>query len=112
MVGFLRVGRMDKFAEGRPKNLSFNGLEIVVVRVDGTVHAFENNCPHQHFSQLHQGVVEGCSITCPVHGWTFDLKSGQSTNGNGKLRSFEVKAGDGFIWIRMDEHNREYSLFE
>ena len=112
MDGFTKIGKISEFPESRPKNLSNGGIEVVVVKVEETVYAFENNCPHQHFSLLHQGSLEDCSITCPMHGWTFDLKSGNSTNGNGRLRRFDVKVSDGWIWIESLKNEQKYSLFD
>jgi nitrite reductase/ring-hydroxylating ferredoxin subunit len=112
MEGFTKIGRADDFAERKPTNLSLGGLEVVVVKVDDAIYAFENNCPHQHFSLLHQGFIENCSITCPMHGWTFDLNSGSSTNGNGKLRKFDVKISGGWVWIGSEKSGQKYSLFD
>ena len=112
MKGFSQVGRIAEFRNREPKSVFHNGIEIVVLKVDESVFAFENNCPHQHFSLLHQGIVDGCSITCPMHGWTFNLKSGNSTIGNGKLRKFEVQIhGDG-IWVGTESDGTKFSLFD
>ncbi len=112
MDGFTKVGRVEDFVNRRPKSLVLDDKDIVVLNLEGTIHAFENSCPHQHFSLLHQGVVGGCTITCPMHGWTFDVGSGHSTNGSGKLRKFETKVLDDRVWIRRGEENQEYSLFD
>lgn len=112
MDGFTNIGRVDDFCDQQPKNVSAGGLSIVVVKTEGAIHAFENNCPHQHFSMLHQGTIDGCSITCPMHGWTFDLKSGHSTNGSGRLRKLEVRAVDNVIWVGNGTGNRRFTLFE
>ncbi|EAW20643.1 Rieske (2Fe-2S) protein [Aspergillus fischeri NRRL 181] len=59
------------------------------------------------------GVVLSAGITCPKHGWSFDLFSGQSDRGNYKLKVWEVqlrdppastdgasKATDKEVWVR------------
>ncbi len=109
--GFFRAGNLDELRERRPKNVILNGVRVVLVKVDGEVLAFENNCPHQHFSVLHEGVVEGCSITCPMHGWTFDLHTGRALNGNGKLRKADVVAREGIVWVKPGEPDNSYSMF-
>ena len=110
--GFVNIGGAADFLEHKARNIVVGGRSVVVVSVDGEVHAFENNCPHQHFSVLHQGNLEGCFITCPMHGWTYDIKSGQSTNGNGKLKKFEVRSTDGSIWVADMKDDLTFSLFE
>jgi toluene monooxygenase system ferredoxin subunit len=112
MEGFTKIGSVGDFKDRRPYNVVVNGLDIVVVRVDGDVVAFENSCPHQHFSLLHQGSIEGCAITCPMHGWTFDMKSGSSTNGGGKLRKVRAKCADGSVWIGRTESDQSFPMFD
>jgi nitrite reductase (NADH) small subunit len=112
MVGFTIVGVKREFNDREPRNIAVGALNVVVVRIDEAVFAFENNCPHQHFSLLHQGVIEDCTLTCPMHGWTFDLRSGESTSGNGRLRGFEVRISEGSVWIENRNKDQSFALFE
>jgi nitrite reductase/ring-hydroxylating ferredoxin subunit len=109
MEGFQKIGSLAEFPDRRPKNVVVEGFQVVVMKVDESVVAFDNNCPHQHLSLLHQGTVEGCSITCPMHGWSFDVKSGRSINGNGMLRMFEVKTAEGSVWIGGLKNDRSFT---
>ena len=112
MDGFTKIGLLTELKDRRPKSASINGSSVLVVLIDVELFAFENNCPHQHFALLHQGSIRGCEITCPMHGWTFDIKSGQSTNGNGKLRNLEVKNVDGWVWVENLKVGESFSLFD
>jgi len=112
MEGFTKIGPLTDFKDRRPRAVAVNGLDVVVIRVDGDILAFENSCPHQHFSLLHQGTIEGCSITCPMHGWTFDMKSGNATNGNGKLKMMPAKCAEGSVWIGDTEADQPFPLFD
>ncbi len=112
MEGFTNIGRISEFADRRPREIRLHGTNLVVVRADQDVFAFENICPHQHFELLHQGGIDGCAITCPMHGWTFDMKTGASTNGNGRLRKFEVRCSEGCVWIEQAEADQSFPLFE
>jgi nitrite reductase/ring-hydroxylating ferredoxin subunit len=112
MDGFTKVGVRDEFQDGKPQRATVGGLDVVVVRIGEAVYAFENSCPHQHFSLLHQGLVENCTITCPMHGWTFDLVSGKSTNGSGRLRNFAVRILEGSVWVGNVKAGKSFSLFE
>jgi nitrite reductase/ring-hydroxylating ferredoxin subunit len=40
--------------------------------------------------------VKGFTVTCPMHGWTYDLRTGVSTNASGKVKTYKVE-------IRRDE---------
>jgi nitrite reductase (NADH) small subunit len=59
------------------------GLEVVagervvaLFNVDGTFYALDGVCPHQG-GPLADGEVTGCVVTCPWHGWQFDVRTGQ-----------------------------------
>jgi phenylpropionate dioxygenase-like ring-hydroxylating dioxygenase large terminal subunit len=57
---------------GRALGVHFAGEPIVLVRPkDGPVFALEDRCAHRQVP-LHAGVVDGCSLRCCYHGWTFD----------------------------------------
>ncbi|MCA9150635.1 MAG: Rieske 2Fe-2S domain-containing protein [Planctomycetales bacterium] len=60
------------------------GLEVIVAgrvvalfRVDGEVFALDGVCPHQG-GALGKGQVCNGIVTCPWHGWQFDVKSGEN----------------------------------
>jgi nitrite reductase/ring-hydroxylating ferredoxin subunit len=49
---------------------------VALFNVDGTFHALDGICPHQG-GPLGKGTLSGCVVTCPWHGWQFDVTSGQ-----------------------------------
>lgn len=55
--------------------VSVNGHDAIVYRKSDEILAIGNECPHQAGS-LCDGWVEGEIVTCPLHGWEFDLRSG------------------------------------
>jgi nitrite reductase (NADH) small subunit len=91
MSQFVKVAETTEFATRRSKRVTIGNVDIALFSVDGMFHAVQNDCPHQHFSALHDGILNGGEITCPMHGWTFDLASGKATIGGGKLKRYEVK---------------------
>lgn len=93
--GFIRVARSSEIQERKSKRVVVGGAEIALWRVEGRIYAISNVCAHQHFSSLHQGTLEGTTVTCPMHGWSYSLESGVSVHGNGRIRTYRVKvAGD------------------
>lgn len=55
-----------------------NGLEVAVVALaDGTFVAFENWCPHKG-GPLAFGKIKNGIVTCPWHGFRFDLRTGKA----------------------------------
>lgn len=76
--------------------LSPKGQEIALFNIDGEIFALENACPHQG-GPLGEGEVENACVTCPWHGWQFDVKTGTCINMPGEdaiKMTIEVR-GDG-----------------
>ena len=91
-----RIARIEEIREKKGFLARVRGEEISVFKIDGKFFAIGNVCPHQHFSKLHEGEVKDFTVTCPMHGWIYDLRTGVSTNGSGKVKTYEVE-------IRRDE---------
>ncbi len=64
-------------AEGRAKEFFFEGKPVCVARLNGSLVALDNVCPHRG-GPLSDGVILDGKIVCPWHGWQFDLITGMS----------------------------------
>lgn len=51
------------------------GRVIALFNVDGEIFALDGVCPHQG-GPLGKGALSGHIVTCPWHGWQFDVRSG------------------------------------
>lgn len=62
----------NEVKRGKTLGVHFAGDPIVLVRTQsGTIFALEDRCAHRQVP-LHAGVVDGESIRCGYHGWTYD----------------------------------------
>jgi 3-phenylpropionate/trans-cinnamate dioxygenase ferredoxin component len=95
-----RIARIEEIREKRGFLARVRGEEISVFKIGGEFFAIGNVCPHQHFSKLHDGEVKDFTVTCPMHGWTYDLRTGVSTNGSGKVKTYEVEIRRDEVFIR------------
>ncbi|HZS44799.1 MAG TPA: Rieske 2Fe-2S domain-containing protein [Blastocatellia bacterium] len=77
MSEFIRVLGVNELQPGGCTIVVANSKEIALFNVNGTFHAIENSCTHRG-GPLGQGDLEGCVVSCPWHGWTFDVTSGTS----------------------------------
>lgn len=57
------------------KTVTIDGRELLVVNFKGQFFACDNECPHQG-SPLTGGIVKDGAISCPRHGYRFNLKTG------------------------------------
>ena len=94
-----------ELSEGSFETKTLDGLEIIVGKADGRYFAIQDLCPHAYVN-ISYGYMEGCQITCPWHGFTYDVHSGEcvSWEGTDGLNRFpvEVKGGDIFLLERED----------
>jgi len=89
--GFSKVCKYSDLKEKIGKRFFVDDLEIAVFKVDGNVYALSNTCPHQQTHLIYDGFIEEGKVTCPVHGWQFDLKGGNLAEGRKGLDSYNVK---------------------
>jgi nitrite reductase (NADH) small subunit len=61
--------------DGAAAFASFGEEDVALFRRGDEIFAIGNQCPHQG-GNLCDGFVEGDIVTCPLHGWEFDLRSG------------------------------------
>lgn len=52
------------------------GLEILVANIGGRFYAMDNVCPHAGGS-LAEGYLDDDVVTCAMHNWEFDVKTGR-----------------------------------
>ncbi|TLY17294.1 MAG: Rieske 2Fe-2S domain-containing protein [Nitrospirae bacterium] len=91
MAEFVRVTATTDVAPGSGVVAEVNGKFIAVFNVDGTYYAIDNTCVHRG-GPLGEGELEGDTVTCPWHGWQYNVKTGVSlTNPSASVKSYQVK---------------------
>ena len=72
------VAEIDAFEDGFAKiRLLENGERVAVYLMDGSLSAISNACAHQN-GPLGEGRVIDCLVTCPWHGFQYNVRNGQS----------------------------------
>ena len=66
--------------EGEFQTATVDGTEIIVGKADGRIFAVEDVCPHANVN-ISYGWLEGCELTCPWHGYSFDVHTGECLTG-------------------------------
>ena len=80
-----------------------DGNEVTLFNTDEGIFAIDNACPHMG-GPLDEGEVNECTVTCPWHGWTFNLKTGNCINMPGEDATtfpLEIIAND--IYLLVDD---------
>ncbi len=75
---------------------------VAVFHADEGFFAVDDTCTHQDAS-LSQGWLEGCTIECPLHASTFDLRTGAPTTPPAKraVRTYPLVARDGELFVDL-----------
>ena len=84
---------------GKTALVTVGGIDVALFRRGEEVFAIGNECVHQGGS-LCDGLVEGDIVTCPLHGWEFDLRSGACMTVPGEsVPRFLVTLEDGAVFL-------------
>ncbi len=102
MSEFANVARLNDIPVRRSRLVKVNDMDIALWNVDGCIYAINNVCPHQHFSMLHEGTLEGLYVTCPMHGHAFSLKDGSPKGNDGRAKIYEVKVEKDNVFLKLD----------
>lgn len=97
-----RCGRADEIPPGGSKVVQVRDLTVAIFNVAGAFYAVENTCPHQG-GPLGEGYLEENGvISCPWHGWTFDLRTGVSPlDRDVRVGCYPVRVEDGLLVVEL-----------
>lgn len=75
---------------------------VALFNVEGNFYALDGICPHQG-GPLGKGVLSGCVVTCPWHGWQFDVTTGQHQISKTLVHSrYATKIEGGDVLVSFD----------
>ena len=96
-----KLAALAELAPGSAKVIETESEPIALFNVDGKVYATSNTCLHAG-GPIGEGSLAGNDITCPWHGWTYDVTSGQcKTNPAAKVKTYPVEIRDGDIYVNL-----------
>ena len=102
MPNWIRIAAVDDCPPGEAREYVVQDRIIALFQVDGRFYALDGICPHQG-GPLGRGTVCGGIVTCPWHGWQFDVVSGQhQANRSLQQPGFPVKVEGQDIFVAVD----------
>ncbi|MBI2891830.1 MAG: Rieske (2Fe-2S) protein [Nitrospirae bacterium] len=104
MAEFVKVAKVAELEDRRPKIVNVKGIEIALVRMGEAVYALKNICPHKG-GPVGEGEIEGTVITCPWHGWEFDLAQGGKSAMSEETRAtvYDVRQDGDALLVEVPE---------
>ncbi len=83
-----------------------DGNELAVYNIDGEFYATENYCPHKG-ARLTDGTLCGHIIECGLHGWQFDVRSGECLTVRDRIRTYRVTIENSAIRVHLTTDDTE-----
>lgn len=100
-MSWYEIGAASDFAVDTATELVVGDRIVAVCNAAGEIFALDGVCPHQG-GPLGKGTVEGCILTCPWHGWQFDVRDGQSLlSPHVKHPTLPLKVEAGQVWVEL-----------
>jgi nitrite reductase/ring-hydroxylating ferredoxin subunit len=105
--GFVELTEVDSLWDGEMEAFDVGEEEVLVLKVDGQVRAYDGICPHQSVS-LVEGELENGVLTCRAHEYQFDALTGDGVNPKGiGLTRHDVEVDDGgMVRVRLCSRRR------
>lgn len=98
--GYEVVLHRDALKPGEVTEVIVGGQAVCLANVDGEFHAVSNVCPHAE-GPLGEGTLEGVILTCPYHGWTYDVTTGAcGTNPDIRIDTYDVVVEGEAVCVR------------
>ena len=90
--GFVKVAEVGEISPGEMKVVEVGEEQILLVNVEGDIHACDDICSHAYAS-LSEGDLSGNEVECPLHGSAFNVITGEALTppAEDTIRVFEVR---------------------
>jgi len=98
---WVEVAKSDAIGEGSAIEVVVEGRILAIFRQRGQLYALDGMCAHQGGPIAEGHVAHGC-VTCPWHGWQYELATGTQTINRQPLQeTFPVREQGGRIEVLL-----------
>ncbi|MFT4622810.1 MAG: nitrite reductase (NADH) small subunit [Myxococcota bacterium] len=99
--GWLNALGTTELAPGEVTEVIVGGRAVAIANVGGVFHAVSDTCPHAG-GPLGEGFLDGSTLTCPLHGWTFDVGTGEChIDPDERLERFGVEVRGDRVFVEV-----------
>jgi nitrite reductase/ring-hydroxylating ferredoxin subunit len=100
-MGFVRAAKTSDVPAGTIREFDVEGKAVALANVDGQFYAINNVCLHRG-GPLADGPIEGSVVTCPWHGWQYDVRTGKvGQNPTVGVESYPVEVRGEEIFVNV-----------
>ncbi len=95
------IATLSELRAKRRLAVEIAGQDVAVFLVGDTIVATNGRCPHEG-GPLGEGDLEGPTLTCPWHGWSYDLRTGEcEEDPDTELELYDVTIEADRILVRL-----------
>jgi len=94
------VARFEDLSPGSVRHVRIGKRDVAVARVGDEVFALSNLCRHA-FGPLSDGYLDGYILSCPWHGWQYDVRTGATDHPNADVTSYPALVRDGEVLVTV-----------
>jgi nitrite reductase/ring-hydroxylating ferredoxin subunit len=101
MAVWHKVALASEVTAGTGIERAVAGRVIALYNVLGTFYALDGICPHAG-GPLGEGALRGAIVTCPWHGWQFDVTNGRHALHPGVRHAcYVTKIEEGAVYVEI-----------
>ena len=101
MAQLTKIASKAEIPAGTGKVVEVGGKAVAVFNCDGSFYAMDNTCKHRG-GPLGEGSLGGTTVSCPWHGWEYDVTSGAcQMDPSIKVQTFDVKVDGDDILVSL-----------
>ena len=87
-------------ADGQTTRVDSHGRGLFISRDGDAFAVFDSRCAHQG-TDIPLSALDDCTLTCPKHQWTFDVKTGACLKAGGRpLQQYPAKVVGGRVLVQ------------
>jgi len=102
MSEWIEIGALTEIPRLGSRIVQTQKGDIALFRTGSdAIFAIRDKCPHKQ-GPLSQGIIHGNTVTCPLHSWEIDLRSGEALPPDeGCTNTFATRVENGIVMINL-----------
>jgi nitrite reductase/ring-hydroxylating ferredoxin subunit len=97
----VKVASTNEIPPGGRLVVEAAGKQIALFNINGKLYACDNTCLHRG-GPLGEGDLEELIVTCPWHGWQYDLATGECLmNPKANIGLYPVLVESDAVWLEV-----------
>lgn len=77
-MSLVKVAEVHEIPDGKAKRVLVKRHPIAIFNCGGEYFAIDDTCSHADASLAEGEMLDGCKVSCPLHGAQFDIKTGDA----------------------------------